>query len=52
MIGLATESDTQEDIVVYRSVETGKLFARRKDVFLGTTNVDGEEKLRFECLEK
>lgn len=51
VIGLATESDTEEDTVVYRSVETGRLFTRRKDIFLGTTNVNGEERSRFECLE-
>lgn len=52
VIGLATESDTEADVVVYRSVETGRLFTRNKDIFLGTANVDGEEKIRFECLEQ
>lgn len=51
VIGLATESDTEDDIVVYTSLETGRLFTRRKEVFLGMVDVDGEEKMRFECLE-
>jgi hypothetical protein len=51
VIGLATESDTQDDVVVYKSLETGRLFTRRKEVFIGTVDVDGEEKMRFECLE-
>jgi hypothetical protein len=51
VIGLATESDTEEDMVVYKSLETGRLFVRRKDVFLGKANKDGEECPRFDLVE-
>jgi hypothetical protein len=33
VVGIATESDTEEDVVVYTSVVTGRLFTRRKIVF-------------------
>lgn len=52
VIGLATESDTQEDIVVYRSVKNGRLFTRRKDIFLAMVTVDGAECPRFSLVER
>ncbi len=51
VIGLATESDTAEDMVVYKSVETGRLFVRRKDVFLSKADRDGQECSRFDLVE-
>lgn len=51
VIGLATESDTEEDIVVYKNIETGRLFTRRKDIFLGKADIDGVECPRFDFVE-
>lgn len=51
VIGLATESDTEEDIVVYKNVETGRMFTRRKDVFLEKVDIDGVECPRFDLVE-
>jgi hypothetical protein len=48
VIGLATESDTEAEVVVYKSVETGRLFTRNKTIFCEVTEVDGGKVSRFE----
>lgn len=45
-VGLARHSETEEELVVYRS-PAGDLWVRPKDMFLGYTVVDGMEMQRF-----
>jgi hypothetical protein len=47
VIGLATESDTEAEVVVYKSVETGRLFTRNKSVFLESVKFEGKQVPRF-----
>ncbi|AWB89187.1 DUF1653 domain-containing protein [Salinibacterium hongtaonis] len=46
VIGVARHSETEEELVVYRSA-TGDLWVRPRDMFLQTTVVDGVEVPRF-----
>lgn len=54
IVGLARHSETLEEMVVYKALyeseEFGKdaIWARPKDMFLGSVIVDGEEIKRFE----
>lgn len=45
-IGVARHSESEEELVVYRS-PAGDLWVRPKAMFLGTTVVDGHEVRRF-----
>ena len=45
-IGVARHSETEEELVVYRS-PAGDLWVRPKDMFLGTALVDGQPVRRF-----
>ena len=45
-IGVARHSETEEELVVYRS-PAGDLWVRPKDMFLGTALVAGQPVLRF-----
>jgi hypothetical protein len=47
VIGLATESDTEAEVVVYKAVETGRLFTRNKSVFLESVEFEGKQVPRF-----
>jgi hypothetical protein len=47
VIGLATESDTEAEVVVYKSVETGRLFTRNKSIFQEEVEVEGMRMPRF-----
>ncbi|WP_193509599.1 MULTISPECIES: DUF1653 domain-containing protein [unclassified Cryobacterium] len=50
VIGIARHSETEEELVVYRS-PAGELWVRPKDMFFGTTTVDGTEVQRFTPLD-
>ncbi|TQL40388.1 uncharacterized protein DUF1653 [Homoserinimonas aerilata] len=49
VVGVARHSETEEELVVYRS-PAGELWVRPRDMFFGTTIVDGQEVARFERL--
>ena len=50
VIGIARHSETEEELVVYRS-PAGELWVRPKAMFFGTTTVDGIEVQRFTPLD-
>lgn len=58
VIGTALHSETQEELVVYEKLADfnghpkGSLWVRPKDMFLERVTVDGQEKPRFEFIEK
>jgi hypothetical protein len=47
VIGVATHSETEEQFVVYQSIETDRLFVRPLQMFLENVTVDGTEMPRF-----
>jgi hypothetical protein len=47
VICLATHTETEEEMVVYRDRQTGRCFVRPLAMFLGTKKVDGVEVKRF-----
>lgn len=49
VIGIAKHSETLEELVIYRDSK-GNLWARPKEMFLGTVIVDGKEVSRFRYL--
>jgi hypothetical protein len=49
VIGLAKQSETLEELVIYRDVK-GSLWARPKEMFIGAVIVDGKEVPRFKYL--
>ena len=54
VLGVAKHSETLEDLVVYKCLyenELNKLWVRPKDDFLGTVNVKGLERSRFQHVE-
>ncbi len=51
LVCFATHSETQEDLVVYKSLETGKVWVRPREMFFGKAqNKFGVEVPRFEAL--
>ena len=53
VVGVATHSETEEELVVYRALYgVGGLWVRPKEMFLETVSHDGEVVPRFTCLEK
>ncbi|HEU4808615.1 MAG TPA: DUF1653 domain-containing protein [Homoserinimonas sp.] len=46
VIGVARHSETEEELVVYSSA-SGEWWVRPKEMFLGSTVVDGQEVRRF-----
>jgi hypothetical protein len=46
VIGVATHSESEEQLVVYQSIQTDRLFVRPLQMFLNVT-VDGKEIPRF-----
>lgn len=46
-IGEAKHSETEEDLVIYKSLKTGKMWARPRLMFFGTVVVDGTTYYRF-----
>ncbi|MFH1751398.1 MAG: DUF1653 domain-containing protein [archaeon] len=52
VISIAKHSETMEELVIYKALYgEGQLWARPKEMFLGTKNVDGKEVQRFEFVE-
>jgi hypothetical protein len=49
-VGIARHSETEEELVVYRS-PAGDLWVRPKDMFFGTAMADGIEVTRFARIE-
>jgi hypothetical protein len=47
-IGQATHSETNEELVIYQSVTTGRMWARPAEMFFGEVEVDGKMVKRFE----
>lgn len=50
---MAKHSETLEELVIYQSMDADKvLWARPKKMFCSKVTVDGEEKERFELVER
>ena len=50
---MAKHSETLEELVIYQSMDEDKvLWARPKKMFCSKVTVDGEEKERFELVER
>ena len=47
VIGIATDSETKEEMVVYLSLKNNQLWVRPKGMFLENVVVDGKEVPRF-----
>ena len=54
VIGVALQTETNEQLVVYRPLYQGKyeLFARPYSMFVETVIIDGQEVLRFERVDE
>ena len=53
VLGVAKHSETLEELVIYQSMDSDKvLWARPKKMFCSKVTVDGEEKERFELVER
>jgi hypothetical protein len=50
VVGVAKHSETQEELVVYRSAD-GVLWVRPKEMFLESVERDGKTMQRFEFVE-
>ena len=50
VIGVAKHSETQEELVVYKSSE-GEMWVRPKAMFMETVERDGKTMQRFEFIE-
>lgn len=46
----ATDSETQEDLIVYKSLKDGKVWVRPKKMFFEKVEVNGKSMPRFEKL--
>lgn len=46
VLGVARHSETEEELVVYSSA-SGEWWVRPKEMFLGSTTVDGQDVQRF-----
>lgn len=51
VVDIAEHSETNEKLVIYRSKETDKLWARPLPMFLETIEVKGQTMLRFTLIE-
>jgi cyclomaltodextrinase len=51
VIGIARHSENMEELVIYRSLSDGEIWARPKDMFYGKVMIDGKEIPRFEFIE-
>lgn len=45
----ATHTESMEELIIYRSLKTGKTWARPKAMFFEKVQIDGKEVFRFEC---
>lgn len=48
VLGVAKHSETQEELVIYKSLHDGALWARPKAMFLETVTKEGKTFPRFE----
>ena len=51
VIAVGTESDSHADVVIYKSVETGRFFTRELSIFLETVEHEGKTVARFSLLD-
>lgn len=51
VVGLAHHSENLEELVVYRSLSDGEMWARPKAIFYDKVDIDGKEIPRFEFIE-
>ncbi|MDD5693201.1 MAG: DUF1653 domain-containing protein [Patescibacteria group bacterium] len=48
LLGIGKNSETEEEMVVYKSTETGQIWIRPKEMFFEKVEVDGQKVDRFE----
>jgi len=51
LVGIGKNSETEEEMVVYKSVDTGKIWVRPKNMFFEKVEVSGHKVDRFEKIE-
>jgi hypothetical protein len=51
-IGFAKHSETEEDLVIYRSLSNNQIWARPRAMFFDEVESDGKKQLRFTPFEK
>lgn len=47
LVAEAKHSETQEELIVYKSLKTGEIWVRPRVMFFGTVTVEGQEMYRF-----
>ncbi len=52
VIGVARHSENQEEMVVYRSLKDGQIWARPFENFMEEVDIDGEKFPRFKFIGK
>ncbi|MBU4369941.1 DUF1653 domain-containing protein [Patescibacteria group bacterium] len=52
VLGIAKQSETLEELVIYQNLEKKCLWARPKHIFLQKVIVNGKEAPRFKYIEK
>lgn len=52
VVGQGLHTESEEPLVVYRSVEDGRLWCRPKDMFYGTVETEGGVVPRFELVQQ
>ena len=52
VIGIAKNSETLEDLVVYKSLDKGGIWARPLENFLEEVDVEGQKVPRFKFIKK
>jgi hypothetical protein len=52
IVGVATHTETEEGMVIYRDVQTERMFARPLSSFLRAAVLDEEEVPRFVLIER
>lgn len=51
VLSIATHSESQEALVIYRSLSVGQVWARPCSMFTEFVSVDGQDLPRFACVE-
>lgn len=52
MVGIATHSETLEEMVVYKALYDDSVWVRPKKMFFENVIIDGKEMPRFELIEE